>query len=538
MLPAPASENRRTLILCFDGTSNEFGDTNTNVVKLFSFLEKDNPKQHVYYQSGVGTYIGPGFLNSIGKWIAKAADLAVAWYLDEHIMGGYRFLQTVWQPDDRICLFGFSRGAYTARALAGMLYRVGLLPPEMPEQVDFAYSMFKAGITLSIHSAAYKRAFSRTVTIEFLGVWDTVSSVGGVIPRELPFSADNHITKTFRHALALDEHRARFRSNTWHLTVDPKDGHQHNPDAPQPGIVRAVWHKFSRMNHRSIVRHEAALNDERLELDMEGGLMDRPPTDVKEVWFPGCHGDVGGGKAPDEEQYALSNVPLRWMIKEIIIADPGIHFRKSEMARHGINHDHLVAFAAAQSEAAKIGSDSKETLKCTEAEAILQHQRDVAARTSVDGGHEPEAEIPKVNGNDTTPTAEPEKQNIRWRKDAVSPITDVLVTKPAWWLLEIFPFMDSKQDQHGHWTSYLRINGGRGRDIPKPPDHSNPNSGHNNSNTGVNISDTPALFHLSVKQRMESPECNVATWRSLWRKKNKPYRPRAWPTTGDPVYVE
>jgi hypothetical protein len=144
------------------------------------------------------------------------------------------------------------------------------------------------------------------------------------------------------------------------------------------------------------------------------------------------------------------------MIKEIIIANLGIIFRKSEMALHGINYDHLVAFAAAQCKAAKIGSDSKETLKGTEAEAILQHQRDAAAGTSVDGGQEPEAEIPKVNGNDTTPTAEPDKQKIRWRKDAVSPITDALVTTPAWWLLEIFLFMDSKQDQHGHPTNYLR----------------------------------------------------------------------------------
>ncbi|KAF9512786.1 hypothetical protein BS47DRAFT_1382809 [Hydnum rufescens UP504] len=502
MPPAPASENGRTLVLCFDGTSNEFDGTNTNVVKLFSFLEKESPKQHVYYQTGVGTYIGPGFMNPVGKWIAKTADLGVAWYLDAHIMGGYRFLQTVWQPGDRICLFGFSRGAYTARALAGMLYRVGLLPPEMPEQVDFAYSIFKAG-------AAYKRAFSRTVTIEFLGVWDTVSSVGGVIPRVLPFSADNHITKTFRHALALDEHRAKFRSNTWHLTIDPETEH-HPADGPQPGIIRAVWHKFSHMNHRSVVKHEAALDEERLELDIEGGLIDRPPTDVKEVWFPGCHCDVGGGNAPDKDKYALGERSLALDDQR----DPRCGPR-----------DHLPAIRNGPPRpmrAAKIESDSIEALKRAEAEAILQHQRDATARTVVDGGQECEAEKPEVNGHDTAPTAQPDKQKTRWFKDAVSPITDALVTTPGWWLLEILPFIDSKQDQHGHWTSYVRI-------LITFTDHF----------SMVSISpDAPALFHLSVKQRMQSPECNVATWRSLWRKKNKPYKPRAWPKTGDPVYVE
>lgn len=131
-----------------------------------------------------------------------------------------------------------------------MLYTVGLLPRAMPEQVPFAYEIFKKGKerfvlaqsssgsdSVSGHhrpspvsslnllfplfrfpssdpfyprtfSTAYKRAFSRTVTIEFIGVFDTVSSVGAIFPKVLPFSSDNHITKTFRHALALDEHRA------------------------------------------------------------------------------------------------------------------------------------------------------------------------------------------------------------------------------------------------------------------------------------------------------------------------------------------
>lgn len=134
--PAPVSENGRTLVLCFDGSSNEFGEINTNVVKLFSFLEKENPRQHVYYQvsqfyridgsgltalqTGVGTYIGPGITGPIAKWIAKTADLGVAWYLDEHVMGGYRFLQSVWQPDDRICA---SSPVFISSNLFAYIYR-------------------------------------------------------------------------------------------------------------------------------------------------------------------------------------------------------------------------------------------------------------------------------------------------------------------------------------------------------------------------------------------------------------------------------
>jgi len=103
----------------------------------------------------------------------------------------------------------------------------------------------------------------------------------------LPFSADNHITKTFRHALSLDERRAKFRSNTWHLTVDPDE---ENPDdMPQPDLFRSLWHTLTRVQHQKTLKQEEALEEERLELDLEGGLLDRPPTDVKEVWFSGCH---------------------------------------------------------------------------------------------------------------------------------------------------------------------------------------------------------------------------------------------------------
>jgi len=80
-LPKP-----RTLVLCFDGTSNLYDETNTNVVKFFSFLRKDVPdEQMVYYQAGVGTYVNPGVISPLLLGIAKILDQAVAWYLDAHV---------------------------------------------------------------------------------------------------------------------------------------------------------------------------------------------------------------------------------------------------------------------------------------------------------------------------------------------------------------------------------------------------------------------------------------------------------------------
>lgn len=58
------------------------------------------------------------------RWGAKVLDEGFAWYLDAHVIDGYKFIMNNWKTSDRICLFGFSRGAYTARALAGFIHKV------------------------------------------------------------------------------------------------------------------------------------------------------------------------------------------------------------------------------------------------------------------------------------------------------------------------------------------------------------------------------------------------------------------------------
>lgn len=207
----------RTLVLCFDGTASQFDGDNTNVVKLFSLLKKDEPgKQLVYYQPGVGTFAKPGVLTPVVLWCAKMVDMAVACYLDEHVLGGYMFLMQNYQPGDRIVMFGFSRGAYTARSLAGMLHKVGLLPRDNLHHAPFAYKMYRRNDATGFEQSRYfKQTFSRSVEIDFMGLWDTVSSVGVIHARTLPFTSSNATVRTFRHALSLDEHRSRFRPTLW-----------------------------------------------------------------------------------------------------------------------------------------------------------------------------------------------------------------------------------------------------------------------------------------------------------------------------------
>lgn len=114
-------------------------------------------------------------------------------------MGGYKFLMQNYREGDRICLFGFSRGAYTARCLAGMLHKVGLLPASNIEQVPFAYNMYKRNTTEGWkQSASFKKTFSRAVMIEFVGCW---------VPTLLPFWCTT-LTSLLGHGVFRRRHLA------------------------------------------------------------------------------------------------------------------------------------------------------------------------------------------------------------------------------------------------------------------------------------------------------------------------------------------
>ncbi|KAF8751145.1 hypothetical protein RHS01_08813 [Rhizoctonia solani] len=188
-------------------------------VRSRSSEKDDRNKQMVYYQAGIGTS-SKHFVTPIAIALSKAADMAIAHGLRDHVTDGYEFLMQNYIEGDKICLFGFSRGAYTARALAGMLHKVGLLPPFNYQQVPFAYHMYqrddKEGWEMS---NGFKQAFSIDVEIHFMGLFDTVNSVG-LLPHELPFAKSNYVVRNFRHAVALDERRAKFKANLWGRTSD------------------------------------------------------------------------------------------------------------------------------------------------------------------------------------------------------------------------------------------------------------------------------------------------------------------------------
>ncbi|KAF8756833.1 hypothetical protein RHS01_04096 [Rhizoctonia solani] len=214
----------RSLVLCFDGTGDQYDHDNSNIVRFVQLLKKDDKKrQMVYYQTGIGTGVGPQPSGVFTSKLSQTLDTMIASGLGDHVRGGYEFLMQNYNEGDRISIFGFSRGAYTARALAGMLHKVGLLPAYNHEQVAFAYKMFKRDDEEGWKmSNGFKRAFCIDVKIDFVGVFDTVNSVG-IIPRELPFAKSNYLIRVFRHAVALDEHRAKFQPNLWGRSTESEE---------------------------------------------------------------------------------------------------------------------------------------------------------------------------------------------------------------------------------------------------------------------------------------------------------------------------
>jgi len=298
----------RNIIICCDGTGNEISENISNVLKLYRCLrktEKTQPRQLVFYDPGVGTLERPDPWHKLKQDFNAILGLATGYGLDDNVLAAYAFLVHTWQAGDQIYLFGFSRGAYTVRVLAGLIHKIGLITPEQVNLAGsglIAYKQFSSDeapkLRASLKSltdvataedAAPQSAFdnaaqfaritsSRWPTVRFVGVWDTVASV--IVPRadrcywpsleELAFTLSNPSVQTFRQAISIDERRCMFRLKKW----DDPQTYKHN-----------------------------RFNDAHAE-----------PQDILQVWFAGVHADIGGGYP--EKESGLSKYPLLWMIDE------------------------------------------------------------------------------------------------------------------------------------------------------------------------------------------------------------------------------
>ncbi|KIY61727.1 hypothetical protein CYLTODRAFT_495095 [Cylindrobasidium torrendii FP15055 ss-10] len=439
----PPTNLSRTLVLCFDGTGDSFDADNSNVVQFSSLLKKgDKAQQLVYYQSGVGTYVAPKTVSPTTSKALQVLDMMFAWNLDAHIMDGYEFLMQNYQSGDRICIFGFSRGAYTARCLAGMLHKVGLLTADNKQQVPFAYKMYTRVDEVGWAQATdFKRSFCLDVPIEFVGVWDTVDSVGAVVDRRLPFLTSSKVIKTFRHAVALEEHSAKFQANLWN---------EPTPEEEELGQVRPC----------------PSTNPESKARPMSEHLEERQKTDVKEVWFAGCHCDVGGGSVVNYTRHSLARISLRWMVRECFAAESGIMFDANRLRDIGMNPATLYPVVLQRPPPADCSIST--------IQAPIWHNKGTAEGESqsillsslkylLPLWYKHNNAVHHHETHHVEPFLSEEDEEV---KDVHSPKYDQLDNKRGWWLLEsvFLPMRDAGYDRITHW----RVNLGRPRVIPKP----------------------------------------------------------------------
>ena len=283
--------NTRQLIVCCDGTNNNVtgGRTDTNVIKLQDGLARD-VDQLVFYDPGVGNpgaLPGATWIDRIRGKFERLSGLAFGTGVYENIAECYVFLMQNYRKGDEIYLFGFSRGSFTARALSGVVNMFGLLRPELvnmvPTLLYIYFSKRESDAQISaVHTevtdikALFVAPDCREVWIHYIGVWDTVASIG--MP---PF--DKQITgsptirgKKFRHvrqALALDEYRTPFLPRLYS-----------EPDFHDPANA------------------------------------EQTAQSLQQRWFHGAHCDVGGGYNPAgsgaQGGCGLSDVTLAWLYDE------------------------------------------------------------------------------------------------------------------------------------------------------------------------------------------------------------------------------
>jgi uncharacterized protein (DUF2235 family) len=293
----------KRIILLLDGTWNDsdFGAYDTNIVRIREAISRtlrtsasaksnaelaavpndrkvestitETKHNIVFYERGVGT---GAFLN---RYLGGALGQGLA----TNIRRAYKFLSFHYEPGDQVFIFGFSRGAYTARSLVGYLHSAGLLRRDQctPDLEQEAWDFYRAapndrlpGVWSSLLPHVHDMSQFR---IALLGVFDTVGALGIPLSAFRIANRDRYefhdvelssITDVNLHALAIDEHR--------------------------PAFEAAVWRKSKFKNFA---------------------------TKTEQVWFAGAHADIGGGYVNEDtgrnREYALEDIALDWMIKRV-----------------------------------------------------------------------------------------------------------------------------------------------------------------------------------------------------------------------------
>ncbi|WP_171070348.1 DUF2235 domain-containing protein [Methylobacterium terricola] len=275
----------KRLAIFLDGTWNTLNN-NTNVWRLNSLCDPAATGQMVYYSQGVGTRIGEKVRGGVGGY-----------GLDNEIVDAYTWLVQAYEDGDEIFIFGFSRGAYAARSLSGLISKCGVLRPGAPLSIEQLYARYRRRTEPTIRKLLaadpmglagieerWLVAHCAPADVKFMGIWDTVGSVGNPLSSlrtkvEKYRFLDTHLYRSnihAFHALALDEQRKAFEPTFWTQTAD----------------------------------NDKVATCPRRGLDA-----------VEQRWFVGAHANVGGGYPSD----ILAQAPLKWIMDKA--ARHGLAFR-------------------------------------------------------------------------------------------------------------------------------------------------------------------------------------------------------------------
>ena len=505
----------RTIVICLDGTGDQFDADNSNIVEFVSCLKKDSPAQRIYYQSGIGTYDGGGLQGGI----SASMDMAVGSGLGTHVKDAYHYIMQTYEEGDKICLFGFSRGSYTARCLAGMIHKVGLLPRDNGAQVQFAYRFYKDDSpTGSQMSREFKRAFCVDVSVHFIGLFDCVASVG-LIPRKLPLESSTSVSKTghFRHAMALDERRAKFKVCRWNQAPRPlrsklKDktgkGQGKGEDGQSEEKANGGMQYGDAKSKHGLGNH-LPVYDPYAQTGQKAQSKGKP-TDVEEVWvsisppcfilwtsahttsqFLGAHADVGGGAVHNSTRHKLSRIPLRWMIRQTFHCNTGILFSTHALAETGLDV-HTLWPMCKKLPRPQVGpsEDMVEKYKAGQLEPL--HWRSNALKPAG----------PDRNAEDNSDSDDSDDERLAlkgsWTPeqsedyfDCFAEINDQLAVAKSWWVLECLPIKARVQDEQdpSQWLKKVVMNKGMYRPVRE----------------------TEPRMHWTVEQRMKEMDYQVKT---------------------------
>lgn len=382
-------------------------------------------------------------------------DAVFAFNIEWHVIQGYRYLINNYKAGDKVFLFGFSRGSFVARILAGMIEKIGLLDQGLESMVFTAWEIYSTWeqegqpmdeldptkCRFSVKN--FKQTFCRdNVIIEFMGLFDSVNSCGWIRDKLFPYTSNTSHVNHIRHAVSIHERRSKFKQN----------------------LFKPFSYLPSMMSSESPITFTPIYTDDR---NAMGNFTNRS-NDLIEMWFPGDHSDIGGNWNADSNGDALSDLSLRWILSFALDFD--VLFKPGSINEYIEKYKSIYSALAIQHDMLSFQKSSVPDLVnpyCIQGTSLFPEpesdRKDIIIDDHFDsfGGH----------GSYTT------------------------LSTLAWWVLEIFPIGYLVENTYGRWRNIYWPNFGSWRTVPDNVKVHWSVLWRIKFITGFNINNLPDIYH-------------------------------------------